>query len=201
MYKREETYWDKMRNDLKDNGLAIPQEKIVSTRTTKYFERANDYFRQYFARPWAIYSGRTGNTVMTHVRALVYTYYGVQSVTQMKMEDLEEANKLAINILKLIEGSEERLFEKENKIMNKKEKANKEQAKAVLTSALRALDDDETIISEKSYRNALKEAIDSIDKLLILDYLTDCEITEDSVKITLFGQTFDISGFKNEDID
>lgn len=107
MYKREETYWDKMRNDLKDNGLAIPQEKIVSTCTTKYFEKANDYFKEHFTRPWAIYSGRTGNTVMMHVRALVYTYYGVQSVTQMKIEDLEEANDLAINILKLIEGCEE----------------------------------------------------------------------------------------------
>ena len=85
--------------------------------------------------------------------------------------------------------------------MNKKEKANKKQAKAVLTSALRALDDDETIIPEKSYRNALKEAIDSIDKLLLLDYLTDCEITDDSVKITLFEQTFDIRELKKEDID
>lgn len=65
-----------------------------------YFKAALDYYKEIDIQYNAYYTSRL--TMWNHVRALIYSYYGVKTLKQMKPEWKEDANNKAIDILKLV---------------------------------------------------------------------------------------------------
>ena len=80
----------------------MTKEKMQETYDKDYFKEAILYWRKHMHR-FHHKNYTSMLTIWTHVRCLVYSYYGVHALTQMKPEWKDEANKRAIDILKLVE--------------------------------------------------------------------------------------------------
>ena len=72
-----------------------------------YFKEAISYYRDNIKKFNHHYQHHTVGTMWNHIRPLIYQHYGVANLQQMKIEWKEEANKRAIDIMKLVEKEEE----------------------------------------------------------------------------------------------
>ena len=78
------------------------KEEMPDPYDKDYFKEAINYWRQDISR-FHHKNYTSMLTIWTHVRCLIFSYYGVHALTQMKAEWKDEANKRAIDILKLVE--------------------------------------------------------------------------------------------------
>lgn len=77
-------------------------ESIPETYDKDYFKEAIDYWRENLGG-FHHKNYTSMLTIWTHVRCLIFSHYGVHALTQMKAEWKNEANKRAIDILKMVE--------------------------------------------------------------------------------------------------
>ena len=81
------------------------KKEMTESYDRDYFKEAIQYWRQNMSR-FHHKNYTSMLTIWTHVRCLIFTYYGVHALTQMKPEWKEEANKKAIDILRFVEKGE-----------------------------------------------------------------------------------------------
>ena len=82
------------------------KEEMPESYDKDYFKEAIIYWRENMER-FHHKNYTSMLSIWTHVRCLIFTYYGVHSLTQMKEEWKDEANKRAIDILKMVEKGDE----------------------------------------------------------------------------------------------
>ena len=79
-----------------------PKEEMIEPYDRLYFKEAIDYWHENISEFY--HKNYTSMlTIWEHVRCLIYAHYGVHALTQMKAKDKKAANKLAIDILKMVE--------------------------------------------------------------------------------------------------
>lgn len=104
-YESGEEFYQDLKKHLIEDGV------IPKNPKWEHYEPQRDYFKvalDYFHKSNIVYNAyyTSSLTIWEHIRCLVYSYFGVKVLQQMKLEWKEEANNKAIEIMRLLEKGE-----------------------------------------------------------------------------------------------